>query len=184
MKKETTFREWLTLVLLAQDMETLELEKMSRPAYVGGIETPENLSGMTMGQMLKLSGCANGRELFYTVTSTLLHMNKESTDKARAIDVVRFVGWVIGKVKQINDLFDKTKKKPTALEVRAGIDKLSFGIFGLVDWYAQRMGITDHEEVMDVPWVRVWQCLDMDTKTAEYRKRYNQVLADEYKRRK
>jgi len=42
------------------------------------------------------------------------------------------------------------------------VDKLSFGLFGLVDYYATRMGITDHEQVESVPWVRVYKCLDMD----------------------
>ena len=73
---------------------------------------------------------------------------------------------------------------PTAEEIRAGINKMNFGVFGMIDWYARRMGITDHEEVMSVPWVRVYKCLDMDSQTNEYHKRLTKIRNDEYRRRK
>lgn len=184
MKKETNFKDWLTLALMSADLSGLQLATLSRPPFVGDKETPEDLNAMTLGQMVTLSECGDGREVFYVVCETLLGMSREETGEARAVDVVRFCGWVVGQIKKINALFDKAKGKPTEKELQAGVNKLQFGIFGLVDWYARRMGITDHEDVMRVPWGRVWQCLDMDTKTREYEKRYNDILADEIKRRR
>ncbi len=43
-------------------------------------------------------------------------------------------------VERITKLFETTSVVPTPEERRAGVDKLSFGLFGLVDYYATRMG--------------------------------------------
>ena len=94
---------------------------------------------------------------------------------------MRFVGWVVESVKKINDMFDRIKIKPSSEQQRAGIEDLNFGIFGLVDWYAKRMGITDHEDVMSVTWVRVYKCLEMDNKTSEFQKRLIKVYEDEHR---
>ena len=48
-------------------------------------------------------------------------------------------------------------------------------MFGLVDWYAKRMGIQNHDEVMDVCWMRVYKCMDMDTKTQEFNRRLAEI---------
>ena len=52
----------------------------------------------------------------------------------------------------------------------------------MIDWYALRMGITDHEEVMRVPWMRVYQCLSMDNQKQEFEKRLSEVYNDEHRR--
>ena len=109
-------------------------------------------------------------------------MEAKKVDDCFAVEVVRFVGWVLGKVKTINELFDKAKSQPSDEEIRAGINQLNFGIFGLIDWYALRMGITDHEEVTKVPWGRVYKCLDMDKRTNDYRKKLQKVYEDEHRK--
>ena len=85
-------------------------------------------------------------------------------------------------MQRINALFDSVKGKPTKEEEKAGIDKLKFGVFGLIDWYALRMGITDHEEVTKVPWGRGYKCLEMDNKRHEFDKRLAKIYEDEHRR--
>lgn len=182
MKEDTKFKHWLVTALFSKDTEKLELDKMHRPLKVGKVKTPSSLDAMTIGQMVKMSDCRTGGEVFYKVCEVLLGLCKGQVDNCRAVEVVRFTGWVLGRVKMINELFDKAKKKPTDEELRAGISNLKFGIFGLIDWYALRMGITDHEEVTNVPWGRVYKCLDMDTKTREYEMRLQKVYEDEHRR--
>ena len=109
------------------------------------------------------------------VTKVLLGMDEQETGECLAVEVVSFVGWVIGQVERINRLFDKAKGHPTDKEVRAGIERLKFGMFGLVDWYAKRMGIQNHDDVMGVSWIRVYKCLDMDTKTKEFNRRLAEI---------
>ena len=184
MNNETNFKDWFIVACHSEDTATLNMEMMTRPLYVAGKQTPESLNEITLGQMVELSQLKSGREMFYKVCWELLKIDVAQVDSARAVDVVRFVGWVLRRVKEINRLFEKTKGNPTAEEIRAGINKMNFGVFGMIDWYARRMGITDHEEVMSVPWVRVYKCLDMDSQTNEYHKRLTKIRNDEYRRRK
>ena len=81
------------------------------------------------------------------------------------------------------ELIDKIKIKPENEEIRAGITRLNFGIFGMIDWYALRMGITDHEEVMNVPWGRIYKCMEIDNKTMEFRKNLNKIYIDDNRRK-
>lgn len=182
MNKNITFSQWIIRAEFSNDIEHLPLESFTRPLRIGRISTPTSLDDMTIGQMVQMSSCKSGRDMFYTVCRVLLGMSAKQVDSSKAVDVVRFCGWVLGKVKVINDLFDSVKSKPTAEEERAGISKLAFGIFGLIDWYALRMGIADHEEVTNVTWVRVYKCLDMDNKKREFEKRLAKVYNDEHRR--
>ena len=182
MKEGENFRHWMVVATFSKDIERLELEKCTRPLKVGKVLTPASLDDMTIGQMVQMSNCDTSAELFYRVCKVLLGMDAAQVDDCPATEVVRFVGWVLGRVKVINDLFDKAKSTPSDEEVRAGINQLKFGIFGLIDWYALRMGITDHEEVMGVPWGRVYKCLEMDTRTNDYKKKLQKVYEDEHRR--
>lgn len=181
MDIKTNFKTWLVLANHAANLDDLKLETMTRPLKVGKHDTPENLNSMTLGQMIDLSDLKDGSEMFYKVCKVLLGMKVAEVNKAPAVEVVRFVGWVVGSVKRINNLFDSVKNKPSKEEVQAGINRLNYGIFGLIDWYAKRMGITDHDEVLGVHWGRVYQCLKMDNETTEFQKRLNKIYADELK---
>ena len=181
MDINTNFKTWLILANHAANLDGLKLETMTRPLKVGKATTPENLNAMTLGQMIDLSELKTGSEMFYKVCEVLLDMKPKDVNKAPAVEVVRFVAWVAGSVKRINKLFDSVKNKPSKEELQAGINRLNYGIFGLIDWYAKRMGIADHDEVLGVHWGRVYQCLKMDNETAEFQKRLNKIYADEIK---
>lgn len=176
------FYQWLVRALVSTETVDLALESFTKPYKVGNRYTPDNLDNMNVGQMVKLSMLRDGKEMFYTICGVLLGMNKQEIDMADAVEVVRFTGWVLHEIKRINRLFDSVKSKPTQQEIKAGINNLNFGIFGLIDWYACRMGIADHEEVMDVTWLRLYKCMDMDNRTNEYKRNLAKVYADEYRR--
>ena len=40
------------------------------------------------------------------------------------------------------------------------------------------MGITDHDEALRTPWIRVWQCRKNDIEEGEYRRRLQQAEND------
>ena len=182
MDASVKFKEWIVRAEHSRDTKQLELEKLTRPLKVGNVRTPESLEAMTIGQMVQLSDCKSGRDMFYNACRVLLGMDKECVDECWAVDVVRFCGWVAGRLQHINALFDSVKNKPTREEEKAGIDKLKFGVFGLIDWYALRMGIADHEEVTKVTWGRVYKCLEMDMERREFDKRLAKVYEDEHRK--
>ena len=179
MDRKTKFGYWIKVA----PFTGYKLEKYGRPAFVAGKETPENLNGLTMGQLIELSTMEDSNDSFYSVCKIVMGLSREQVDEARAVDVVRLVGWVTAEVEKINKLFKGSQAKPTKEEEQAGIMLLQFGLFGMVDWYARRMGIQDHDQVMAVPWLRVWKCLDMDNKTNQFNRKLQEVINDEYRRK-
>lgn len=162
---------------------SFKVGKYSRPAFVGTRQTPANLNQLTIGQLIDLSQLGDTNESLYTIATTVMGMTHEEVEQARAVDVVMLVGWVSGEVERINKLFDSAEaSKPTQQEKKAGIDNLRFGLFGMLDWYAVRMGISDHDQVLKVPWLRIYKCMDMDNKRRAYEMRLQKVQADEMKR--
>ena len=180
MNESTRFKEWIIRAEFSRDTEHLELERFTRPLRVAGKNTPCDLNDLTIGQMVQLSECKNGKEMFYLTCEVLLSLTRKEVDECFAVDIVRFCGWVLSQVKIINTLFDSVKGKPSKEEELAGINELKFGVFGLIDWYALRMGITDHEEVTKVTWGRVYKCLEMDNKTKEFKERLAKIYKDEH----
>ena len=177
MRKRKTFFEWRVIAEAAGKLD-FDIMESPRPVMVGSHETPANLDGITMGQVLTLQSCGDGWNLFYLVCRELLGMTDRETDRTDAAQVVMFVGWVTKQISSLNKLFSKIKSTRTSEEVRAGVEKLDYGAFGLIDWYAKRMGITDHDEVMRVPYLRVYQCLKMDVERNEYDKRLAKIYRE------
>lgn len=179
--KRRNFAEWCIVADHSKETDDIELKSMSRPLLVAGHDTPKDLSALTMGQMVTFSQTKGGWELFYMICRELLGMTIEETAQADAVQVVMFCGWVIGRLEDMNKLLSSIKPRHTSEQMRAGIDKLDFGVFGLIDWYAKRMGIHDHEEVMSVPVLRVYQCLKMDNEQQQYEQRLAKVIREESK---
>ena len=180
MDKDTTFRDWLAIVPFTD----FRIQQYPRPSFVGRTSVPETLNDLTIGQLIELSTIGENNASLYRIPEIILSMKPETTAKTRAVEVVQFIGWVTGEVQRINKLFEQAGGKPTEAEKRAGVNKLSFGLFGMLDWYAKRMGITDHDEVLSVPWMRIYKCMEMDNLVQQYEKRYNEIALREARRKK
>lgn len=176
---ETKFRTWITLA----PFSSFEMRVFPRPKKVGKHTTPENLNDLTIGQLIDMSSVGEGAELFTNICGIVLGMKPKEVMNARAVDVVRFVGWVTGEVGKINRLFESTSVKPTELERRAGIEKLQFGLFGMLDYYALRMGFQDHDDVLKVKWLRIYKCIDIDNQKNQYQRRLQEVMTNDYRRK-
>jgi len=180
MEINTNFGHWVRVA----PYTGFRLQKFSRPMFVAGEETPGSLDELTIGQIIELSTIGDSNESFFVVCRIVLpQLSRVQVEGARAVDVVRFVGWVAGEIERINRLFKSSEAKPSQEEEMAGIKTLKFGLFGMLDWYAQRMQISDHDEVLSVPWMRIWKCLDMDNKRNIFNKRLQEVYNDEYRRK-
>lgn len=181
MEITTKFKDWL---VIAQH-SNFKMEKFTRPSYVAGVVTPANLYGLTLRQLISLSEIGDTDESFYSICESVLGLNHDDVDEARAVDVVRFVGWVSGELEKVNKMFEKVEcGKPTDIEKRAGVETLRFGLFGMLDWFAQRMGIEDHDKVLSYPWLRIYKCMDIDNKTNLYKVRLQKLQAEEMRRKK
>ena len=180
MDANTTYGYWR--VIARHCNYTIE-EGFERPAYIGEVKCPEDLSALTIGQLIEI-GEASGADTDYRIIDIVLGMDKKQADNCRATEVVAFLSWIGRQVKRINKLFESIQTRPTAKEKQAGVDNLQFGLFGILDWYAKRMGITNHDEVLTVPWLRIYKCMEMDNKVEQYQRRYNEISMQEARRKK
>lgn len=99
-------------------------------------------------------------------------------------DVFGFVNFCRAELERINKLFEAVAPTHTSEEIAAGIEDLNFGTFGVIDWYARRMGITNQDEVYSVAWVRIYTCMKNDNEQSEYEKRLNKQYLNKYKAKK
>lgn len=182
MKKNVTFREWSVIAKVAGFK--IEGRAAYRPQHVGKHATPQNFEDVTLGQIIELSRLGDTPDVVHRLCHVMMGITADEVNKAKAVDVVLFALWVTEQVEKVNTLFAKLRPTLTAEELQAGADKLNFGLFGMVDAYARRMGITDHEQVLRTPWMVVYKCLEIDYQTNQYERRLNKIAADKMQRRK
>ena len=174
-----TVKEFLTIGNIATEMAEMQtiIENLPIPYSVAGRKVPNTLNDISMGDLLLLQEISTEMDLFFVPCKILLGMAEKEVMKADAEEVLGFVCWVAKEVERINKLFSSTSVPPTPEEKQAGSEHLNFGPFGLIDYYAQRMGLADHEQVEFVPWVRVYKCLDMDAKRIRFDRRLRNILS-------
>lgn len=174
-----TVKEFLIKSDVCRDQEELrkQIEELPKPEFIGNKRTPSDLNDITMGQLIMLQSMGDSKDVALIPCKTLLCMEEKEILSAKAETILGFSMWVITEVDRINKLFSSTSVKPTKEEKQAGVKKLSFGMFGMIDHYALRMGISNHEDVEKVPWVRIYKCLDIDSEKAKFQRRLQEVYA-------
>ncbi len=142
-------------------------------------DVPDTLQMATFGTLTQLQQAAKDNDYFKTcckLVSVLTGVDEKVVASRRAFDVLGIVNMVQAEMERIGKLFQSLHTESTSDEVAAGVDKLEFGTFGIVDWYAKRMGIIDHEDVFATPWARIWQCMKIDHENNEFEKRYRKII--------
>jgi len=150
--------------------------QLVRPDMVFGKKVPQDLNDLTFGELLRLQEITDNT-LFTLPAKVLLKVSEERVMEEEAIKVLSFSSFVVQELKRIGQVFASTNVPPTPEEIKAGVDKLDFGPFGLIDYYAKRMGIQDHDKVLRFPWVRVYKCLEMDAKKNVYERNLREIYA-------
>lgn len=155
------------------------LDLLHPPATYCKADVPKDLSLVTFGVLTQLQGAAKSNDYLKTcceLVSVLTGVKPERVASTPARLVLGIVNMVKTEMERIGGLFQSLQGEHTSEELSAGIDRLDFGTFGIVDWYAKRMGIVDHEEVFNTPWVRIYQCLKIDHENNEFEKRYRKII--------
>ena len=176
-----TVKEFLILSDVSSSHEdiTSQMENLPRPVKVGDMPTPDTLNDLTFGQLIKLQSIATTMDVILSPCRELLGLVDEEVMICDAEQVLGFSMWTAKEVERINNLFASTSVSPTHEELRAGINLMQFGMFGLIDYFATRMGITNHEQVESIPWVRIYKCLDIDAKRYVFQRRLRKILSEE-----
>lgn len=148
------------------------------------VAIPQDLQQETFGTLTRLQTAPKDNDYLKTccaLVSALTGISTERVASSKAIEVLGIVNMIQVEMERIGKLFKSLESDKTSEEIRAGIEKLDFGAFGIVDWYAQRMGIVDHEEVFATPWARIYQCMRIDHEQGEFEKRYRKILENRSK---
>lgn len=161
-----------------EDDQINALKEVECPARVGLTEAPQDLNDLTLGELIQLEAIGAEKGVFCAIAEILLGKDAEWAMKAPALPMLGLRNMVVKEQDRIAGLFQSLAREPDIAEIRAGIESLNFGMFGLADWYARRMGISDHDEAFNTPWLRVWQCRKNDLDEAEYMKRLQEIRAN------
>lgn len=150
------------------------------------VDVPQDLQQATFGTLVRLQNVDTSLEyqqVCCALVEVLTGIPAKRVASSRAFNVLGMVNMIKTEMERIGKLFNSLHTDHTSEEMAAGIDKLSFGAFGIVDWYAKRMGIIDHEEVFNTPWARIYQCMKIDFENNEFEKRYRKILENRSKRK-
>lgn len=187
-RKSITFRAYLAIFATASEGTKQEqyeaMVSLPRPMTVCGREVPKDLNLITYGQLDDLHDTPHGSAAIVNCCTVILGVTEGEVMDEQADRVFWFASFCNKEVERINKLFSGIRTDYEPEERMAGIDKLKFGSFGVLDWYARRMGITDQNEVRSVPWVRIYQCMKNDNEQGRYEKRLREVYRRKNQTRK
>ena len=180
-EEDCSYKDFLTLFPFAMksvQKELLErLKGQKRPETLCGKAVPKDLNAVTYGTLDDLRTAGETDDPAGTCVKILLGAEPRELLTESVNDVFGFTNFVTDELKRINGLFKGIKVNYSKEEIAAGIRELDFGSFGVLDWYAKRMGITNQNEVRDVAWVRIFQCMRNDC----MRNNFERKLSQQYK---
>ena len=187
MRRERLFMPFIKFVMLMPYMtaDTIKsLVLIPPPHKFCKRDVPDTLQMVTFGTLTQLQQAADSNDYLKTcckLVAVLTGVDERVVASRRAYDVLGIVNMIQSEMERIGKLFQSLQGDHTSDEVAAGIERLEFGAFGIVDWYAKRMGIIDHEEVFATPWARIYQCMKIDHEQGEFEKRYRKIIENRSK---
>lgn len=176
--KKCTYKEFLMLLPYAdkgvQEELVLRLKEQPRPDTLCGKQVPKDLNALSYGTLDDIRSAAESKDIIGECAKILLGIEPEQLFDEDVNDVFGFCNFVTKELERINKIFASIKVNYSKEELAAGIKTLDFGSFGVLDWYAKRMGITNQNEVREVAWVRIYQCMKNDALSNNYERKLSQ----------
>ncbi len=174
-----------------------KLQSIGRPLRLAGKKTPDNLDYITLGQLITLWHIKDERDLFYlSALCVLAYDENERRSRLKQWSIGRklrragagcAIGWsnfVSNELIRINEMWQRCNVPLSDIDRQAGAGELNFGFFSIIDAYAQRQGIVNHDDVLKVKWIEVWQSLQKDAEIAKFQLRRERILESLIKNRK
>ena len=182
MKKDNlkcSYKDFLLLIGLCNKDHQNELFDILKhqecPSYLCKRKIPKDLNKISYGQLDDLQTASEAEDPFFETAKILLGVNKKEFQEEDVNDIFGFINFVTNEVNRINKIFSSIKPSYSSEEKMAGVESLDFGAFGVLDWYAQRMHIANQNDVRDIAWVRIFQCMKNDNDKNEYERRLSKV---------
>ena len=176
MKKKRqpmTYGEYCTLLshgVIKNHKEIIEAAE--KPWKLCGRFMPDSLDMMRMGTLVEVM---SGKDDVMKAMTSIYNVTRGELSEERADVVIGAMKWTESQMSRIADLFSRLERELTADEIMAGAEQMKGDIFNTIDWYALRMGISNHDEVLRVPWVTIWRCAKDDRDRDEYKLRLHNI---------
>lgn len=179
--RECTYKDFLLLIgysdKAAREDLLERLHKQPRPDKLCGKDVPKDLNSISYGTLDDLKDAASEKDPAFACAKVLMDVRYADMLNEDVNAVFGFANFITGELLRINELFKSIKVHYSKEEIAAGVRDLDFGSFGILDWYARRMGITNQNEVRSVAWVRIFQCMRNDCLRSDYERK----LSEQYR---
>lgn len=148
-----------------------ELMGAEAPKYIGSVKIPENLNTVSYGLLDDLKETADSADPVADIVKMVTPLTRKEIYNCNVVDVFGIVNMVRQQIERINAMFRGIRVRYSTEEISAGVKELDFGSFGVLDWYARRMSISNQNEVRDVAWIRIYNCMKIDAEQNNYERR-------------
>lgn len=173
---DMTYGEFMLFFPMCTEEVQLEalfyLAHVDCPTKLGDKEVSTTLDRITYGQLDDLHDASKSDDIVSDIIKILVGELPE-LNELPVTQVYGYINMVERELLRINKIFNSLEHKYSKEEIAAGVENLSFGSFGVLDWYARRMGIANQNDVRDIPWVRIFQCMKNDNQQQLYERRLN-----------
>lgn len=154
------------------------------PSAIVGNQLPGSLEGLTYGQLLDLqSATSTDHTLLMEALSSLFGVKGDVLVLEEDVKAVYgFLRFIVQQLEKVTKAFKSIERRPSPEEMEAGVQELSLGAVGLLDWYAKRQGLTSFRETLAVKWIDIWSVMRIDAKNAVFKKDLETIYQRKNKR--
>ena len=186
INKHTTVAEYMriaSLPALSIDIDNEFIKRLPLPKTYCGVAV--KVEGLTLGQIEDIEAATKGDDGIIAPIKVLYGISTNRILRSKLFDMLAVLHNITEAVEQVNKAFARIKANHTSEEIQAGVKRLNFGTFGVVDSYARRMGIWDHDYVLNnVPALLIARCMDIDHQIGEYQRRLNEIYSKKHNKKR
>lgn len=178
-RKTCTTAHFLAIMECLTEESVESVKGAKRVSTFKGKPLKTDINGIMCGELLQLMEIKTISEEFIKPMQIVEGLTEEEVLKADVSVTAGYRNWIIDEVKRVSKMFEALGETMSysSEEIAAGVTSLNFGTFGIVDSYAKRMGIIDHDYVLQcVPWVVIYQCMKMDNEVVAYQRRLKKLI--------
>ena len=149
-----------------------EILQAKRPDSILTHAVPESLDSITYSQRLDLQDIKTESDMLFKPCEILFSMTKNDVLSVSVFSIIGLSMWVIKELNRMSDRERTTLEyKPEPEELKAGINELRFGAFGIIDSIVRTRPVYTHEAVLQLSCAKVYAMQLIDHKQRMYEKR-------------
>ena len=173
INENITVRQFLELSIF-YDLKTFQsmIIESGKPESVGGHKLPENLDSISYGQRLDLMEMKTDEDAIFMPCEILFKMTRHQILSESIYKIAALSKWVVSELNRMTERENRTLKyNPEPEELRAGINRVNFGAFGLIDTIVKTRPVYTHEDVLSLSCSKIYAMQLIDYQNRMFEKR-------------